>query len=64
MKVLADLLRKNNPEAEVALETVTALCQGQWPESIRRLGQAVDMFDFKGAIKALEALAGDANIAL
>ncbi len=30
MKVLADLLRKNNPEAEVALESVNALCLGQW----------------------------------
>jgi two-component system sensor histidine kinase/response regulator len=64
MKTLAELLRKNNPEAEVALETVTALCLGQWAESIRRLGLAVDTFDFKGAMKALEALAGEAGVAL
>jgi hypothetical protein len=64
MKTLAELLRKNNPEAEVALETVTALCLGQWAESIRRLGLAVDNFDFKGAMKALEALAGEAGVAL
>jgi HPt (histidine-containing phosphotransfer) domain-containing protein len=64
MKVLSDLLRKNNPDAEVALETVTALCLGQWAESIRRLGLALGTFDFKGAMKALEALAGDATVAL
>jgi len=64
MKVLADMLRKNNPEAEVALETVTALCRGRWAESTRRLGKAMDLFDFKGAMKALEELAGDVNVAL
>jgi hypothetical protein len=58
------LLSKNNPEAEVALETVTALCVGQWAGSIRRLGLAVDLFDFKGAMKALEALASDAGVVL
>ena len=62
MKVLAELLRKNNPEAEVALESVNALCLGRWSGTIRRLGVAVDTFDFKGAMKALEALAGDANV--
>ena len=64
MKVLADLLRKNNPDAEVALETVTALCLNQWAGSIRRLGLTLGTFDFKGAMKALEALAGDATVAL
>jgi two-component system, sensor histidine kinase and response regulator len=64
MKVLAEMLRKNNPEAEVALETVTTLCLGQWTGTTRRLGIAVDTFDFKGAIKALDALAGEAKVAL
>ncbi|HTH47399.1 MAG TPA: response regulator, partial [Candidatus Limnocylindria bacterium] len=32
-QVLADLLRENNAEAGVALESVTALCMGQWPGS-------------------------------
>ncbi len=64
MKVLAELLRKNNPEAEAALETVTALCVGQWAGRIQRLGLALDRFDFKAAIKALEELAGDAEVTL
>ncbi len=64
MKVLADLLRKNNPDAEVALETVTALCPNQWAGSIRRLGLTLGTFDFKGAMRALDALAGDAAVAL
>jgi hypothetical protein len=61
---MAELLRKNNPEAEAALEKVTALCRGHWAEPIRRLSVAVDAFDFKGALKALEAFAGDANVPL
>jgi two-component system sensor histidine kinase/response regulator len=64
MKLLAERLRKNDPEAETAMETVTALCQGQWSGSIRRLNQAVDMFDFKGAIRALDSLAADSNVDL
>jgi signal transduction histidine kinase/DNA-binding response OmpR family regulator/HPt (histidine-containing phosphotransfer) domain-containing protein/HAMP domain-containing protein len=64
LKALAEMLRKNNPEAEVALENVTALCRDQWAESTLRIGNAVDSFDFKGAMKALEQLAGEANISL
>jgi two-component system sensor histidine kinase/response regulator len=62
MKTLADLLRKNNPEADAALETVTALCLGQWGASTRRLSMALDQFDFRGAMKALEALALDSQV--
>jgi hypothetical protein len=62
MKTLADLLRKNNPEADAALETVTALCLGQWGASTRRLAMALDQFDFRGAMKALEALALDSQV--
>jgi hypothetical protein len=62
--ILADMLRKNNPEAEAALEKVMQLCQGHWEESTRRVGEALDRFDFKGAIKALEDFAGDANVAI
>ena len=64
LKSLAEMVRKNNPEAEVALENVTALCRGQWSVITRRIGNAVDSFDFKGAMKALQELAGEANIAL
>ncbi len=64
MATLADMLRKNNPEAEVVLEKVTSLCRGQWSVSTRKIGAAVDLFDFKAATKALEELADEANVAL
>jgi two-component system sensor histidine kinase/response regulator len=64
LKTLVEMVRKNNPEADTALENVTALCRGQWAVTTRRIGDAVDSFDFKGAMKALEELADEANIAL
>jgi len=64
LKTLAEMVRKNNPEAEAALENVTSLCRGQWATTTRRIGNAVDSFDFKGALRALQELAGEANIAL
>jgi two-component system sensor histidine kinase/response regulator len=62
LAALADMLRKNNPEAEVVLDKVTALCRGQWVVSTRRLASAIDLFDFKGAIKAVEELAVEAGL--
>jgi two-component system, sensor histidine kinase and response regulator len=64
MTVLADLLRKDDSEAEVAFEKVTALCHGQWGVSTQRLSNALDMFDFGAALTALEDLAGEADIVL
>jgi two-component system sensor histidine kinase/response regulator len=59
---LEEMLRKNNPDAEVALENIVSLCRGHWAVSTRRLGAAIDQFDFKAAIKALEALAAEVGL--
>jgi two-component system sensor histidine kinase/response regulator len=57
LRALADLVRKNNPDAEHALEDVRAALKGSHTEAVDRVAQALDVFDFRGAMKALTALA-------
>ena len=57
LRALADLIRKNNPEAENVLEQVRAALEGSHVEAVDRIAQALDGFDFRGAMKALAALA-------
>ena len=57
LRALADLVRKNNPEAENVLEHVRAALKGSHTEAVNCVAQALDVFDFRGAMKALTALA-------
>ena len=57
LRSLADLVRKNDPEAEGALEHVRGALKGARVKEVGRIAQALDMFDFRGATKALTALA-------
>src|SRR5262249_22214016 len=57
LRALADLIRKNNPDAENVLEQVRAALDGSHGEAVDRIAQALDGFDFRGAMKALMALA-------
>jgi hypothetical protein len=57
LRSLADLVRKNDPEAEGALEHVRGALKGARTNEVGRIAQALDMFDFRGATKALTALA-------
>jgi PAS domain S-box-containing protein len=57
LRALADLVRKNDPEAEGALEHVRGVLKGSRTKEVERIAQALDLFDFRGAAKALTALA-------
>jgi hypothetical protein len=57
LRSLADLVRKNDPEAEGALEHVRGALKGARAKEVGRIAQALDMFDFRGATRALTALA-------
>ena len=57
LRALADLVRKNDPEAESALEHVRVALKGSRAKEVDRIAQALDLFDFRGAAKALTALA-------
>jgi HPt (histidine-containing phosphotransfer) domain-containing protein len=57
LRTLAQLVRKNDPEAERALENVRAALNGSHPKEVERIAQALDLFDFRAATKALTALA-------
>jgi PAS domain S-box-containing protein len=57
LRTLADLVRRNDPEAEGALEQVRAALNGSRSKEVGRIAQALDLFDFRGAAKALTALA-------
>jgi CheY-like chemotaxis protein len=56
-RTLAEFVRKNDPEAENALEQVRVALNGSRPKEMERIARALDMFDFRGAAKALTALA-------
>jgi CheY-like chemotaxis protein len=62
LRALADLIRKNNPDAENVLEQVRAVVEGSHVEAVDRIAQALDGFDFRGAMKALAALADSEDI--
>ena len=57
LRALADLVRRNDPAAEGALEQVRAALNGSRSKEVGRIAQALDLFDFRGATKALTALA-------
>jgi two-component system sensor histidine kinase/response regulator len=57
LRELADHVRTNNPDAEDALEHVRAALGGSRGIEIERIAQALDLFDFREAAKALSALA-------
>jgi PAS domain S-box-containing protein len=57
IRALADLVRKNDPEAEDALEQVRGALKGSCTREVERIAQALDLFDFRGAARALTALA-------
>jgi CheY-like chemotaxis protein len=57
IRALADRVRKNDPEAEGALEHVRGALKGSRTKEVERIAQALDLFDFRGAAKALTALA-------
>jgi CheY-like chemotaxis protein len=57
LRALADLVRKNEPEAESVLENVRIALRGTRSKEVQRIAQALDLFDFRAAAKALAALA-------
>jgi CheY-like chemotaxis protein len=57
LRALADLVRKNEPEAESALENVRSALRGTRSKEVERIAQALDLFDFRAAAKALAVLA-------
>ena len=57
LRALADRVRKSDPEAEGALERVRRALGGSRAGEVERIAQALDLFDFRGAAKALSALA-------
>jgi len=61
---LAGMLAKSNPEAETALERLNEVLAGQQAEAAGKIAAALDMFDFKGALSALEALAAGLDMPL
>ena len=57
LRTLAECVRKNDPEAERVLEPVRVALNGSRPKEVERIAQALDLFDFRAATKALTALA-------
>ena len=55
--VLTDLIRKNDPEAESALEPVRQALKGGRAREADKIAQAIDLFDFRAAARAVAALA-------
>jgi two-component system sensor histidine kinase/response regulator len=64
LRALADLVRRNDPEAEGALEQVRGALKGSRGKEVERIAQALDLFDFRGATKALTALAEAEGLAV
>jgi HPt (histidine-containing phosphotransfer) domain-containing protein len=57
LRALADRVRKSDPEAESALERIRGALAGSRAREVERIAQALDLFDFRGATRALTALA-------
>jgi PAS domain S-box-containing protein len=64
LRALAEFIRKNDPEAERALEHVRGALQGSRNKEVERIAGALDLFDFRAAGKALTALAEAEGIPL
>jgi signal transduction histidine kinase/CheY-like chemotaxis protein len=56
-RALADFIRKNDLEAEGALEQLRGTLRGSRARELARIAGALDEFDFRAAAKALAALA-------
>jgi HPt (histidine-containing phosphotransfer) domain-containing protein len=57
LRELSTLLRRNDPEAQDVLEVVRGLLKGSRRREIDRIAQALDRFDFRGAVSAVIQLA-------
>ena len=64
LRALADRVRKNDPEAEDALGHVRGMLKGARNKEVKRIAQALDLFDFRGAARALTALADAEGVSL
>lgn len=64
LRTLAELVRKNDPEADSALERLRGVLKGARPKEVDRIAQALDLFDFRTAAKAISGLAEAEKIAL
>ncbi|MHB8866142.1 MAG: Hpt domain-containing protein, partial [Pirellulaceae bacterium] len=64
LRELGELVRKSDPEAEMALERLRGALQGLRGKELERIAQALDLFDFRAAAKALAALAEAEGIPL
>ncbi|MHB8956727.1 MAG: response regulator [Pirellulaceae bacterium] len=64
LRELGELVRKSDPEAEMALERLRGALQGLHGKELERIAQALDLFDFRAAAKALAALAEAEGIPL
>jgi two-component system, sensor histidine kinase and response regulator len=64
LRTLAQLVSKNDPEAESALEALQGVLRGARPSEVDRIAQALDLFDFRTAAKAIVGLAEAEKIAL
>jgi CheY-like chemotaxis protein len=57
LRALADLVRKNDPDVEGSLESVRGALKGLRAKELQRIAGALDLFDFRGAARAITALA-------
>jgi PAS domain S-box-containing protein len=64
LRTLADLVRRNNPDAEAALEHVRVALGGLHSRDVEHIAGALDQFDFRGAARALTALAEAEGISM
>jgi PAS domain S-box-containing protein len=64
LDALADLIRRSDPEAEVALEQVRGALKGAHGKEVERIAQALDLFDFRAATTAVTALAEAEGISI
>jgi len=64
LRELSALVRTNNPDAENALEHVRAALKGARREEVEGVAQALDLFDFRGAAKAVASLAAAEGVSL
>ncbi len=64
LRGLSERIRKNDPDAEQALEDVRAALGGARAKEFDKVALAVDNFDFRGAARALKALAESEGIAI
>jgi PAS domain S-box-containing protein len=64
LRTLAELVSKNDPEADHALEHLRSVLKGARQKEVDRIAQALDLFDFRSAAKAITGLAEAEKVAL